>query len=77
MICFQTQAATTTTSMSAVDGMIGVSNEMGGKVFDPLGLAELHSINPDVNPHPKVKRGLVVRIIWYIFENDKNAILQL
>lgn len=46
--------ASTTTSMSSVDGMIGVSTEAGGKVFDPLGLAELHAINPLVNPHPKV-----------------------
>lgn len=47
--------ASTTTSMSSVDGMIGVSTETGGKVFDPLGLAELHAINPLVNPHPKVR----------------------
>ncbi|CAM9168290.1 unnamed protein product [Ectocarpus sp. 8 AP-2014] len=40
-------------SMSAVDGEVGVSLEAGGAVFDPLGLAELHSINPLVNPHPK------------------------
>ncbi|CAM9503408.1 unnamed protein product [Ascophyllum nodosum] len=43
----------TTTSMSSMDGQIGISNEAGNKVFDPLGLAELHKINPDVNPHPK------------------------
>lgn len=46
-------ASTTPLSMSAVDGMIGVSTEAGGGVFDPLDLAELHSINPLVNPHPK------------------------
>lgn len=55
------QAATSKTplSMSSVDGMIGVSTEAGGEVFDPLGLAELHSINPLVNPHPKVRLGAV------------------
>lgn len=54
--CGVMQAAPSTTSlaMSSVDGMIGVSTEAGGAVFDPLGLAELHSINPLVNPHPKV-----------------------
>lgn len=46
--------ATTTSMSSSCDGMIGVSTEAGGKVFDPLGLAELHKINPLVNPHPKV-----------------------
>ncbi|CAM9714761.1 unnamed protein product [Laminaria digitata] len=39
--------------MSSADGLVGVSTEVGGKVFDPLGLAELHTINPLVNPHPK------------------------
>lgn len=54
--------ASTTTSMSSADGMIGVSTEAGGKVFDPLGLAELHSINPLVNPHPKV-RGCILLVL--------------
>jgi len=63
------QAATSTTplSMSSVDGMIGVSTEAGGAVFDPLGLAELHSINPLVNPHPKVSYFLTSKVfcIWH------------
>lgn len=49
------KASKSVTSMSGVDGMVGVSNELGGKVFDPLGLAELHSIAPLIQPHPKVK----------------------
>ncbi|CAN0062726.1 unnamed protein product, partial [Hapterophycus canaliculatus] len=49
----QAASSKTSLSMSSADGMIGVSTEAGGSVFDPLGLAELHKINPDVNPHPK------------------------
>lgn len=44
----------TTPVMSAVDDWVGVSYETGGVVFDPLGLAELHSVAPLVQPHPKV-----------------------
>lgn len=43
--------------MSSVDGMVGVSYEAGGEVFDPLGLAELHTIAPLVQPHPKVQKS--------------------
>lgn len=53
----------TTTSMSSADGLVGVSTEVGGKVFDPLGLAELHSINPLVNPHPKVWTALLTCVL--------------
>lgn len=53
----QASSAKTSLSMSSADGMIGVSTEAGGSVFDPLGLSELHKINPNVNPHPKVCNG--------------------
>lgn len=49
----RSQASKSATSMSSVDGMIGVSYEMGEKVFDPLGLSDLHSVAPLVQPHPK------------------------
>lgn len=55
VLFLQAAPSTTPLSMSSVDGMIGVSTEVGGGVFDPLGLAELHTINPLVNPHPKVR----------------------
>lgn len=63
--CLQASSSTTALSMSSVDGMIGVSTEAGGAVFDPLGLAELHSINPLVNPHPKVSTYTAIYYRYY------------
>lgn len=31
--------------------MVGASEELGGKVYDPLGLLSIHEINPGVLPH--------------------------
>lgn len=40
--------------MDASKDMVGASVEVnGGKVYDPLGMLELHKINPNVCPHPK------------------------
>ena len=33
--------------------MVGASVEAGGKVYDPIGMLKLHTINSDVFPHPK------------------------
>jgi len=42
------------TSLKMADEMVGASIEVnGGKVYDPLGLLEVHKINPNVLPHPK------------------------
>ena len=39
--------------MSGKD-MVGASVEVnGGKVYDPLGMLDLHDLNPEVFPHPK------------------------
>jgi len=35
------------------DELVGASIEAGGKVFDPLGILEVHKNNPNVWPHPK------------------------
>ncbi len=41
--------------MSETEPMVGASIELdGGKVHDPLGLLQVHDINPNVLPHPKV-----------------------
>jgi hypothetical protein len=42
-----------TSSLKMADEMVGASIEAGGKVFDPLGVLEMHKINNDVLPHPK------------------------
>lgn len=40
--------------MSTADEMVGASIEVnGGKVYDPLGMLNLHKVNPEVCPHPK------------------------
>ncbi|CAM9958621.1 unnamed protein product [Discosporangium mesarthrocarpum] len=56
-----TAPAKSSLSMSSVDDMIGVSYEVGDKVFDPLGLAELHKVNNFVNPHPKWLREAEIK----------------
>jgi len=40
-------------NLKMADEMIGASIEAGGKVWDPLGLLTIHSINPGVLPHAK------------------------
>jgi hypothetical protein len=40
-------------SLKMAGEMVGASIEAGGKVFDPLGVLQIHSINPNVLPHPK------------------------
>lgn len=33
--------------------LVGASEELGGKVYDPLDVLKLHDIAPTVFPHPK------------------------
>jgi hypothetical protein len=47
-------ARTTRSALRMADEMVGASIEVnGGKVYDPLGLLQIHEINPGVLPHPK------------------------
>ncbi|CAM9167840.1 unnamed protein product [Choristocarpus tenellus] len=48
--------------MSGIESMPGGdSYETGGKLFDPLGLAEWHKLNNLVSPHPKWLREAEIK----------------
>jgi len=40
-------------TLKMADEYVGASVETGGKVFDPLDVLKLHSVAPNVLPHPK------------------------
>ena len=55
MSAFQTtmRSVRSNSNIKMADEWVGASIEAGGKVWDPLGLLTIHSINPNVLPHAK------------------------